>query len=310
MKLKRIEALWGHVHWLGVLAAMGSYTAAAKRLGVSKAAVSQRIAELEEAAGIPLVRRTTRSVVLTEAASQLVEATRPAFETIERGFVGVRDLAQGPRGLLRLTAPVALGRQEIVPRLPAFLNRHPDLRVELDLSDQLASLAKEGYDLAIRHITTVPETHVAWSLCSTRSWLVANRSYLRRRGEPADPASLSAHNCLHYPRGVATPSWSFEPAKGKGERISVAIHGSFAANNSEALREAALAGVGIALLPDFSAHREVSAGRLTPLLRQWRVVGSFGDQIYAIRPYSALVPRAVRAIVDHLRQDLREGFPL
>jgi len=309
MKNKKIEALWAHVHGLGVLAALGSYTAAAQRLGVSKAAMSQRIAELEQAAGVPLVRRTTRSVRLTEAGQRLVDSTRAAFDEIERSFSGVKDLAAAPRGVLRVTAPVALGRQQIVPLIPAFLKLYPEVRVELELSDRLVSLAQEGFDLAIRHVAVVPDTHVAWTLCETRSLLVASRAYLRRRGVPQAPADLTDHDCLHYLRGGDTPTWSFEPAKGRGGRVAVAVKGAFAANNSEALREMALAGAGIALVPDFSAHRDVAAGRLVEVLPAWRPVGAFGGQLYAIRPYSPHVPRTVQALVSYLREGLAAGFP-
>jgi DNA-binding transcriptional LysR family regulator len=314
MKMRKIDAFWSHVHWLGMLATAGSYTAAAQRLGVSKAAMSQRIAELEQAAGVALVRRTTRSVRLTEAGEQLVDATRAAFEQIERGFAGVKDLAEAPRGLLRVTAPVALGRQQIVPLLPPFLQQHPDLRIELELADRIVSLAQEGFDLAIRHAASVPDTHVAWVLCETRTWLVATRGYLQRRGAPSAPADLAGHDCLHYLRGGASPTWSFEPARparGAAQthgRVSVAVRGSFAANNSEALREAALAGTGIALLPDFSAQPEVAAGKLVVVLPQWRSVDAFGAQVFAMRPHSPHVPRAVQALVAHLRASLQAGF--
>lgn len=302
--MRKIEALWPHVHALGVLGALGSYTRAAQRLGLSKAAMSARIAELERAAGVPLVRRTTRSVRLTEAGQQLADATAGAFEQIAHSFAGVKDLAAAPQGLLRVTAPVALGRQQIVPRLPAFLRAHPQVRIELDLSDRLVSLATEGWDLAIRHTAAPPDTHVAWALCETRSRLVASRAYLRRRGTPRAPAELADHDCLHYLRAGETPTWTFEPARGGAARTSVAVKGPFAANNSEALREAALAGLGIALLPDFSAQH----ASLVPVLPSWRPVGAFGERLYAIRPYSPYVPRAVQAFVEHLRETLRGGF--
>src|SRR5690349_9778664 len=173
MDAKNIELLWTHLHWLTVLGQQGSFTAAAQRLGVSKAAMSQRIAELEHAAGVPLVRRTTRSVRLTEAGQQLVDATHGAFEQIARSFAGVKDLAATPRGLLRVTAPVAFARQQLMPRLPDFFKLHPEVRIELELSDRLSSLAQEGFDLAIRHSAAVPDTHVGWTLCETRSMLVA-----------------------------------------------------------------------------------------------------------------------------------------
>ena len=307
MNERKIEALWSHVHWLTVLAQQGSYTAAAQRLGVSKAAMSSRIAELERAAGLPLVRRTTRSVRLTEAGQQLVDATRSAFAQIEHSFAGVRDLAATPRGVLRLTAPVALGRQQLVPRLPAFLRAHPEVRIELDLSDRLASLAQEGFDLAIRHTAAPPDTHVAWTLCETRSLLVATRAYLRRRGTPHDPQALAEHDCLHYLRPGETPTWSFERGK-TSQQLTVPVRGPFSANNSEALREAALGGLGIALLPDFSAQAGLASGKLVRVLPEWRPIGSFAEQLYAIRPYSPYVPRAVQALVGYLREALKGGF--
>jgi DNA-binding transcriptional LysR family regulator len=307
MNERKIEALWSHVHWLTVLSQQGSYTAAAQRLGVSKAAMSSRIAELERAAGLPLVRRTTRSVRLTEAGQQLVDATRSAFAQIEHSFAGVRDLAATPRGVLRLTAPVALGRQQLVPRLPAFLRAHPEVRIELDLSDRLVSLAQEGFDLAIRHSAAPPDTHVAWTLCETRSLLVATRAYLRRRGTPRDPQALAEHDCLHYLRPGETPTWSFERSK-TSQQITVPVKGPFSANNSEALREAALGGLGIALLPDFSAQSGLAAAKLVRVLPEWRPIGSFAEQLYAIRPYSPYVPRAVQALVGYLREALKGGF--
>ncbi|MES2718016.1 MAG: LysR family transcriptional regulator [Pseudomonadota bacterium] len=311
MDLRRIETLWSHVHWLGVLGTLGSFTAAAQRLGVSKAAMSQRITELERAAGVPLVLRTTRSVRLTEAGQQLADATAGAFETIATSFAGIKDLAATPRGRLRLTAPVALARQQIMPLLPAFLRAHPEVRLDLDLSDRLVPLAQEGYDLAIRHTHAPPETHAAWLLCGTRSLLVASRAYLRRRGTPTAPADLAQHDCLHYLRPGDAPAWQLAPLAADGmagAKLTVPIAGPFAANNSEALREAALAGLGIALLPDFSAQAALRSGKLVQVLPGWRPEGSFGEHLYAIRPYSPYLPRAVQALVAHLREALKAGF--
>jgi DNA-binding transcriptional LysR family regulator len=315
MDSRKIEALWTHLHALTVLAQQGSYTAAAQRLGVSKAAMSQRIAELEQAAGVPLVQRTTRSVRLTEAGQRLVEEMRPNFEQIAHSFAGVRDLAGVPRGRVRVTAPVAFARQQLVPRLADFLRAYPEVRIELDLSDRLSSLAMEGFDLAIRHTASPPDTHVAWVLCPTRSVLAASRGYLRRRGTPDSPAALAAHDCLHYPRAQDTPTWHLERRAGRvggsgsdGQRVTVPVSGPLAANNSEALRDAAVAGLGIALLPDFSAQAALRAGKLVEVLPQWTPVGAFGERLYAIRPYASHVPRAVAAFVTWLRASLEAGF--
>jgi len=308
MKAKHIDDLWSHIHWLDVLLTAGSYTAAAARLGVSKAAVSYRINELEEAVGIPLVRRTTRAVRITEEGRRLVESTREAFDAIAKNFAAVRDSAGLPTGVVRMTAPVALGRQQIAPRLPGFMKKFPDVRVELDLSDRLTSMTQEGFDIAVRHAESVPDTHVAWTLCSTEAVLVASKSYLKRVGEPDKPQALADHNCLHYLRSGESPAWSFVPRRGQPDRVSVPVRGTFAANNSEVLREMALSGAGVALLPDFSANQELERGRLVRLLPNWRSVGSFGGQVYAMRPYSAQVPLSVRALVEYLRESMASGF--
>jgi DNA-binding transcriptional LysR family regulator len=279
------------------------------RLGVTKSAVSQRIAELERAAGVALVQRTTRSVRLTEAGARLVDSSQGAFEGIARNFLEVQDSVGELRGLIRVTAAVALGRQQIVPRLPAFLKTYPGIRVELELSDQVVSLAQDGFDLAIRHADQAPDTHVAWALCEVRTVLVASQAYLDARGHPEVPNDLARHDCLHYFRRGETASWHFASRlRKRAPRQDVVPHGPFAANNSEALREAALAGLGIALLPDFSAQTDLNGGRLVPVLPDWEAVGVFGQKLYAIRPYSPYLPRTVRVFVDYLRDSLREGF--
>ena len=302
--------VFGDLHLLTVLAQTRSYTQAARRLGISKASVSMRIAELERAAGVPLVRRTTRSVGLTEAGQQLADDTQGAFTRIEQSFASIRDLAGTPRGLVRVTAPVALGRQHVAPTLAAFLREHAEIRLELDLTDRFVNLAQEGFDLAIRHTEAPPDTHVAWVLCPSRSVLVASADYLRRHGTPSHPSELASHQCLLYLRGVAGQSWSFERdgARKAAERVIVNVNGPLRANNSEVLREAVLGGLGIGLLPDFSAAGFLRPRQLVRVLPQWQSRGFFGERLYAIRPWAPQVPRAVQCFVDHLRQSLAAGF--
>ena len=303
------EPLWGHLHWLVVLSRHGSYTAAAQRLGVSKAAMSQRIAELERLAGLSLVTRTTRHVHLTDAGLRLVADTAGAFDEIAQRFAAVRDLAGTPRGVLRVTAPVALARQHLTPHLSAFLAQHPEIRLELDLSDRLASLPTEGFDLAIRHTDAPPDTHVAWALAQTRSILVASPGYLAEHGVPRHPDDLRGHRGLFYPRGPEAPAWTFERLGGaRADRVTVPIEGPLAANNSEVLRDAALAGLGIAMVPDFSAQAALRSGGLVQVLPRWTTAGAFAGTIYAVRPYAVHVPLAVRLFVDHLRLAWKPGF--
>lgn len=300
----RNELLWGQLHALLVIAQQGSFTRAAQRLGLSKAAVSQRIADLERAMGQQLVARTTRSVRLNEAGTRLVEDTEASFAHITRSLAEARDAAGQPRGLLRVTAPVALGRQHVAPQLEGFFRQYPEIRIELDLSDRLVPLAQEGFDLAIRHTSSPPDTHVAVKLCASRALLLASGAYLRRHGAPEHPAELARHQCLPYLRpGPAV--WLFEK---QGERVKVPVQGPLRAGNSEVLREAALAGMGIALLPDFSAAPALRAGRLKELLPGWRPAGFFGDGIYAIHPWSSATPRPVRLFTEHLKAALGAGF--
>src|SRR5256885_10853465 len=155
------DPLWPHVHLLTVIAQTGSFTKAAQRLALSKAAVSQRIAELERSVGLTLVQRTTRSVRLTDAGQRLVDETAESFAQIARSVAGVRDLAGQPRGLVRVSAPVAPGRQQVAPTLEAFFRHHPAGRVELELSDRLPHPPPAGFDPPPRPTNPPPRNHPA-----------------------------------------------------------------------------------------------------------------------------------------------------
>lgn len=292
------------LHLLTVIAQTRNLTQAATRLGISKASVSERLRNLEQAVGMSLVRRTTRSVALTPAALQLVEDTQASFIRIEQSLQQIRDQAGAPRGVLRVTAPVALGRQRIAPLLPQFMRRFPEIRLDLDLNDRMANLAQEGFDLAIRHARSVPDSYIALPLCESRSLLVASPDYLRRRGSPEAPEDLARHDCLLYLRDGTAQSWSFEKSSGRRrtDRVSIPVAGSFRANNSEVLREAILGGVGIGLLPDFSSERELQSGALRPVLPAWKPVGFFGERIYAVRPGGTRAPRIVECLIEFLRE--------
>ena len=318
MSTDQLSPLIADLHLLTVLAATKSFTETARRLGSSKASVSMRISELEHTAGVLLVRRSTRSVGLTQAGQQLVADMQPAFERISGSYSAARDLVGKPRGLVRVTAPVALGRQHLAPCIAAFLKQFPDIHIELELTDRFVNLANEGFDLAIRHTNAAPETHVAWVLCETRSVLVASADYLTRRGTPVHPNDLETHDCLLY-LGHHSGSWTFaKTAKKKStELVGVDIRGSLKVNNSEVLREALLAGLGIGLLPDFSLPQGDSSSlkafqngknELVIVLPDWQVQGFFGERIYALRPWSAQVPKAVQCLVEHLRAEFASGF--
>lgn len=335
MATDQLSPLLADLHLLTVLAATRSFTEAARRLGVSKASASMRISELERQAGVLLVRRSTRSVGLTEAGQQLVNDMLPAFGRISESFTAVTDLVGTPRGLVRVTAPVALGRQHLGPAVAAFLQRFPEIHIELELTDRFVNLANEGFDLAIRHTNNPPDTHVAWVLFETQSVLLASPAYLARRGVPAHPSELAAHDCLLYLRGAGgaggnaggnAANWTFVrqavnvksrrkaadkvAAATAAEQVGVQVSGSLKVNNSEVLREALLAGLGIGLLPDFSLPPADVQGHapLVRVLPDWQAQGFFGERIYALRPWSAQVPKAVECLVEFLRGHFDEGL--
>ncbi len=315
----RDELLWPQLQALVAIGRLGSFTKAAQRLGLSKAAISQRVADLEHHLDQQLVQRTTRSVRLTDAGQRLMEQAEPGLALLNRSLSEAREAAGQPRGVLRVTAPVALGRQHVAPALVDFFERHPALRIELDLTDRLVPLAQEGFDLAIRHTSQPPDTHVATRLCSSRALLLASPSYLGRFGTPGHPAELSQHRCLPYLRS-GPAQWFFErrdsphasardsSREGPLERLRVPVQGLLRAGNSEVLRDAALSGLGLALLPDFSARDALRRGDLVEVLPDWRVVGFFGDAIYAIHPWSSHTPQGVRLLVEHLREVMGNGF--
>lgn len=324
MERTKNERLWAHVHSLIILAQQGSYTAAAERLGMSKATISQRIQELERHLGVKLVHRTTRSLSLTDAGLQLVNHTQAAFQHISTEIKTIESRAQAPKGLVRLTGPVALIQQYLIPALPDFLTQYPDIRLELVAEDNILSLDAEGFDLALRHTQQPADNLVAWRLADTYPILIASPDYLSRYEPIKHPRQLADHQILHYPRQPhGQGQWRFSHRAAKAAdhpndtnpsdpspsdpsaqllSLSLPLQPRFAVNNSQMLSQMAQAGLGIAVVPDFSARAGLRAGSLVQVLPQWQVHGHFGTGIYAVRPYSAQIPRTVQVLVDFLRQ--------
>lgn len=275
----------------------GSFTAAAERLGLSKQFVSRRVMALEERLGVRLLNRSTRRLSVTELGREFFERVGRILEDVADAEQAMcRDHAS-PRGTLRIAAPVSFGTLHLSPRLPALLARYPELRLEIDLNDRYVDLLAEGYDMAIRIGALRDSSLVARALAPVRMLACASPGYLAARGTPASPAELAHHDCLPYghSRGV---EWQFQQ---DGKPLGIAIAGRLRANNGELARDAAIAGLGIALLPEFMLSEALEEGRLLPLLEAYAPPPS---AVHAVYPRHRQSSVAIRACVDFLKEAL------
>lgn len=271
-----------------------SFSAAATELKISKSVVSKHVSALEANLGAKLLNRTTRSLTLTDAGKALYEHAARIAEEYEQSKMSVSRLSVEPAGPLRITAPTSFGTHHIAPFMPEFLRRNPKLTVELILDDTFVNLAAEGLDVGIRIAQEPALNLVARKLAPIRRAIVASPAYLKRNGRPAHPKELSRHNCLYYPLLTPEQRWNFRRA---GKTESVIIDGNFHVNSSEALHQAALAGLGIVSLPTFIIGDDIQSGRLRPLLTDWELQT---NAVYAVYlPTRHLAPK-IRVLIDYL----------
>lgn len=277
----------------------GSFSAAARALQVTPAAVSKQVARLEEHLGIRLVHRTTRSQTLTEAGARYVEQCRPLLVELESAEQALRGEEESPRGTLRVTAPAVFGRLRVMPQVLAFLRDWPEVRAETLFTDARVDLAGAGMDLAIRLAGELPDsTMVGRRIGTIRRMLVASPAYLRARGIPAQPDDVMAHDCLLFRRDEGHVSWTFALA---GRAHTLRPPHRVSSNDTETLLGAALAGMGIADLPDYMVAEAVAAGALQPVLE---AEFHHAQSIWALQPSRALVPARVTRFVELLERAL------
>jgi DNA-binding transcriptional LysR family regulator len=284
----------------------GSFTAAAAKLGVSKSVVSERIAGLEERLGARLLQRTTRKLSLTPEGLALVEPCARLVATADEVAAAADGAGDRPRGLLRVDAPVVLAEDCLAEPIASFLERYPDVRVEVTLNDRFVDLVEEGIDVAVRVASRLAGAGlVSRKLASDQTTLVASPAYLARRGTPREPEDLLRHDCLIYSLLKVAAEWRFRAPGGGRQEITVAVEPRFKASSGAVLREAALAGMGLAVLPTFMIASDLAAGRLIPVVPAFLPV-RLG--VYAMYPQGRRVPAKTRAFVDHLGSAWK-GFP-
>jgi DNA-binding transcriptional LysR family regulator len=274
-----------------------SFTAAAERLRLSKSLVSRQVAGLEAELGVRLIQRSTRRLTLTEAGERFFQSSQRILAELEEAKQSVSTLQAAPRGRLYVNAPMSFGYLHLAPALPRFLERYPEVEIDIQMNDRFVDLIEEGFDMAVRIGRLADSSLVARRLAPLRRALVASPAYLARHGIPGTPDDLAHHHCLCYSNLTRSEEWRF--LRNDGQPWTVEVKGRLRANNGDALRAAALHGLGIANLPSFLVGGDLQAGTLASLL------GDYVPQdaaIFAVYPHSRHLSPKVRAFTDFLAE--------
>ena len=276
----------------------GSFSAAARQLGMAPSSVARGIGALEDELGVRLLNRTTRKLSLTEAGRLFHERARRILVEVDDARLSVTQLEAAPRGTLRLSVPVVFGRLHVAPALPEVLAQYPEVRIELGMTDALVDLVEEGIDVAVRIGELRDSSLIARRLAPTRRVLCASPAYFARRGVPQGPDDLRGHDCVSYrffgQRGV----WRL---RRDGAVHEIEIAGRLEADNADALHVAALGGMGLAILPIFMVGPDIRRGALRTVLDDYQVSPTALDtNIYAVFPYARHLSPKIRALVDFL----------
>jgi DNA-binding transcriptional LysR family regulator len=280
----------------------GSFTSAARALGMPKSTVSKRVGELEDRLGLRLLHRTTRHVKLTEAGAAYYEHCKRIVEEAEEADRSVTDQDESPRGTVRVTAPLLLG-ETLAPAMERFLIENPNVSIQFWVTDRRIDLIEERIDIAIRPGALPDSTLVARRLGDIEHVICASPSYLRGRDVVKEPNDLRAHWCIGFQEGRIEALWSFER---NGERRSVAVHGRYGVSSLRLVRTGALAGLGVANVPEFLVRDDIAAGGLVRLLSRWTVGRG---AVHLVYPTNRNLSPGVRALVDFLMTAFAENRP-
>jgi len=290
MTIDRIRDISAFVH----VAEAKSFTTAAEQIGLSRSAVGKSVSRLEDRLGVRLLQRTTRSVSLTDEGTAFHERCVRILADLDEAEMAMLSHAQAPRGRLRLELPVSFGRLHVLPILSQFMNKWPELSVNVSFNDRFVDLIDEGVDLAIRLGGSDDSRLMTRLLAPHRLVTCASPSYLESRGVPQTVDALAEHSCLAFVHGGRPVEWRFNI---DGQVRSVMINGRFSATNAEGLRDATLAGYGIARLATFLISDDLRAGRLLPVLD---CLSTDGPSVRAVYPSSRHLSPKVRSFIDEL----------
>nr|WP_315399550.1 LysR family transcriptional regulator [uncultured Duganella sp.] len=282
-----------------LVARNGGFSAAARQLGVATSSVTRLVDALEQRLGAPLLNRSTRSVTLTDSGRAYVAHATQILAALDEADDAAAGRGAEPRGVLRIAAPVTLAVRHIAPLLPEFARRHPQVALDLRLSDNYVNLVDEAVDVAIRIGSAQQQPNlIARELAGHRRHICASPAYLARHGAPLEPADLARHNCLQFSYGANRHSWRL---RRDGRQVEVDVDGGLSVNNADILRQAALGGMGLALLADWLVRDDLAAGTLVPVLADYDAnPGDMDVVIHAVYPASRRGAAKIRLFTDML----------
>lgn len=275
----------------------GSFTAAAEALGLSKQFVSRRVAALEARLGVRLLNRSTRKLNATALGHSYFERARRILQDVAEADMLVSEQGASPRGALRLAVPMSFGTLHLSTLLPEFMRRYPDVSIELDLSDRTVDLLGEGYDMAIRIGALADSSLIARQLAPMEMVTCASPAYLAQHPAPQTPADLRQHECMLYGHSKAV-EWRYWI---DGRSQAVPVHGRYRVNNGELVRDAAIAGLGLTMLPTFIVGEALASGELVRVLEHYQVPTT---KVYAVYPQHRQASLLVQFLVEYLREAL------
>ena len=280
-----------------------SLTDAGRKLGVAPSTVSKALSALEERFGVTLFNRTTRKLRITEIGESFHGRCIEILENVEEAELEMSALRAHPKGPLKVTAPPVFAMKYLAPRLPEFLTRHPEIRLDLVLTSENIDLAAQGVDLAIRITGRLdPATTSALPLCISRRVFCAAPAYLARAGAPKHPSELAQHNCLIY-AGLINNPWPYRD----GEQLAeVYVGGNFVTNNLEISRQAAIAGLGCALMPTWLVAEDLRSGALVEILTDFKITPY---QVFAAMPKKRYTPVKTYSFLEFLKEIFRPAPP-
>ncbi len=274
----------------------GSFSAAGRQLGAAPSSVSRQINELENDLGARLFHRTTRKLSLTEAGQLYYERASRILIDVDEAKLALSEIGGAPSGILRVTVAASLARLHIMPALADFQSTFPAVKVAVSVTDRMVDLVQEGFDLAIRVGRPRDSSLVARKIGSGRRIVCASPAYLKKAGTPQVPADLANHNCLTFRTNPGSNVWSFRLGKGT---LNVRVSGSLFADDGESLVAAAMAGLGLILLPAWLVGVELGEGRLLEVLPEFQIIPK-DTPLYALYPHQRHLPPKVRVFIDLL----------